>query len=397
MPTCDFTRFDFYAPLVRCLETQGPFYCTLSDWGSLTAYTRNKTLLPNLQYLLCDFGFPGWISGHTAFLSPSLVSIDVTPFGCETPLNIEDASTFFANISMYCPAVENLSLLPFSLEAWGQPDGFVSLPALPFHRYFGAMDSLRIFSTNMTIFEAVALATLGRLPHLDTLVIQQEEALFTCLIAPVVLPDDSFPALRKLQLPVLEVSEFRSIWSIRQFITKPNEVKVELIDPDLESNAGSLLNDICQQSPQISDLTVEFNARIQIVSPDTFWSLQQLSLRKLSIPRLYFVKLDATCKILAMACPLLHELHLPDFRVSMSDLRYFAQLSQLEHLRIYVNWESCRELNQSALPPLWVSRSFRRLEGSRAPYSLMEPMPIGKTVSYVLETCDNRLPSSPLA
>lgn len=341
--------------MVEHLEICGPFDCTVFDWGSLNAFTRNKVLLPNLQHLVCNLGTAGWISGLTAFLSPSLVKIGTTPFSCETQLNIEDASMFFANISMYCPLLEEFSILPFTLSAWGQLDGFITVPGLPFFRYFGCMYSLQVFTTNLTIFESIALPTLGRLPHLEKLIIKRDEGAVTYLIPAIVLPDDSFPMLRVLKLPFLEMSEFRSVWNIQKLVTRPKKMKVGVFEFQLEDDAEALLNDICQLSPQIFRLTVAFDLRIKFISPNAFWSLQLLSLQKLSIEGLYSFPLDTACRTLSTACPSLRGLGLPDVRVTLSDLRYFAQFPRLEYLHIYVNWKSCQELNRSLPAPSSVS------------------------------------------
>lgn len=361
--------------MIKRLELdEGPFHCYHpAELDYLVLYTKNNTLLPNLQSLSfnCEVltKHPSWLN---VLLSPSLSHIAIPLISSETYLRAHDLTEFFASVALQCPALKELELLahnatpPLALEPYRQLSSFWNLRSL---------------DTNMQIFYPFALAAIGSLPNLEILKVHDESHTTLVEQAPT-LPDDAFPALRELWICNFVVDEFKVIWSIQQLVARLVVANVTLYHSGLEDGAGDPLKDICQCSPQITSLTFEYDGAGQDLSHDSFWPLKQLPLEKLTIPWLNVP--IATCKTLSIACPLLRELRLPHLRVTISDLQYFAQLPRLEILSVSVDWKSCLELDQSVPRSTFTSPSLWQLEGHGDSGGFVEPKLITKTVVYVL-------------
>ncbi|KAF8595908.1 hypothetical protein BDV93DRAFT_611166 [Ceratobasidium sp. AG-I] len=384
LSTSDFSRFDFYAPLVRRLEIFDEVHDqdVIFDCGSLMSYTQHTTLLPNLKYLVFNSeSSEEQLSWLTVFLSPSLLSIQDTIPWYEPVLDAESALALVANIALRCLSLEDLSLYASFDYSPDQHARLIPL-LLPIYEYIGRMQNLQSLRTNVPVFEASALPVLGRLTRLDTLEIYQVYGPIFPMEG-VTLPDNLFPSLRKLCLPVLEIEEFKAIWNIRQMIDRPVVLEIEFDELEFENDPDMLLNEICQYSPQVVDLKIVFCSTAHVFST-FFRPSKQLSLEKLSISGVDFHHVDIIYKTLSSACTGLCELRLPDHRISILDLRYFSHLARLEHLSIFVVWDSCRELNESVPKPLRVSAAFQTLEASRGSWNPLEPELSQKTVIFAL-------------
>ncbi|KAF8595918.1 hypothetical protein BDV93DRAFT_85033 [Ceratobasidium sp. AG-I] len=245
------------------------------------------------------------------------------------------------------------------------------------------MRNLRSLKANaIIVFEASTLGALGGLPHLETLEILETSS-SSFIIPTVTLPDVAFSALRKLKLFWLDLGEFKGIWQIQGLVTRPAVVQISLTAFESNSNVEVLLRDISQYSPQIVDLTITLESIGEVLSPEMIWLLRSLPLEKLSLFRIPLVSPAAACEALSVACPLLRELRISDLSVSVSDLRYFAQLSRLEILSVWVNWQSCDELNQLVPEPMFVSTVFQQLVGHGFLDSSTEAALIRKTTQYL--------------
>lgn len=307
----------------------------------------------------------------------------------ETAVDVSASTGLTANMAFHCHALEELDLAPLLNQSWGQPAALVPVPTLELYRHLSSLQNLRILRASLTAFDSSALAVIGRLPHLEALHISDVSP--CCFLVPVLaLSDDAFPALQKLWLSYIDVTEFKSIWSIQRLVTRPVIVHVGLCQLGLEDDteAAELLSDICQSSPQIVDLTFGYETA-QHLSPDSFRALKCLPLKKLSIFAVRVTSPEAMCEILSTTCPLLYELRLPTLCISISDLRYFAQLSHLEFLSVSVDWQSCTDLNELAPKPPFISPAFRRLDEIQALHNSPEPALINKTILYVLLSFKN--------
>ncbi|KAF8595916.1 hypothetical protein BDV93DRAFT_528366 [Ceratobasidium sp. AG-I] len=383
--TRDFERLEFYAPLVVHLELfWEPFdYNNTADWTRLIQYARHKTLLPNLRHL--DFNSDaavGKLSWLTIFLSPSLLSILGSEDRSVPTTDVHQVTQLFEDIALRCPALEELSIVELFAETHNPLALPIPSPVLPFYCHLGSMQNLRSLRTNVTICEVSALGILGSLPHLETLEIS--EMSLSCFVIPTPnLPNSAFLALRELWLSNLDPSELTGIWRIQRLVTRPVVVKITPSEFETNLNVEALLRDISQYSPQIVDLTITLERTAEGISPEIILLLKPLRLEKLSLFKLSLISLATMCETFSVACPLLRELRIADLRVSVSDLRYFGQLSRLEMLSVSVDWQSCSALNQLVPEPAFVSMVFQQLDGCESLHSFAEPALIGKTIQYL--------------
>ncbi|KAF8596217.1 hypothetical protein BDV93DRAFT_77190 [Ceratobasidium sp. AG-I] len=387
LASCDFKRFDFYAPLVKRLEIfHEPFYSDTSPgWSWLINYTKQRPLLPNLRHLIFDSStLPSGLFWVNVFLFPTLLSIQDHASLCRRTLSYNVAASFLSNISARCPVLHELSLFPDCDE--GETEPWVLNPSvLLFHPHLSSLRNLRTLCTTMIIFNGAALQVLGELPQLDTLKIRKlENSDFDIPISSATLPADAFPALRNLCLPKLDISEFETIWTVQQLIARPVRLEVCFSSLALETDPETLLSEVSQHSPQISDLVLEFHPRTAWPQPNFLLALQGLSLGKLCIQGVDIFVRNTLVDTLLVTCPLLRVLHLDYTSVSIPQLCCFTQLSRLESLHIDVEWETCQELDVSVPPLLGVSRNFRQLSGNRCLNLFVDPPLIKRTVLFLL-------------
>lgn len=382
----DLKRFEFYATLVKQLELfQDPFdFDVISRWNTLTIHMGRRTLLPSLKHLIFNSGIQiGTLACLSCFLSPTLLSLQGSDAPPKPTSQVHAMNRLYEDIAFYCPALEELGV-PLNYDDPGDTfHGPIALPVLPCYRSLSSMQNLRIFRTNVSVFEASALEILGNLPCLEKLEISEVSQSVFQIPVPT-LPDYVFPALRELRLSNLDIGEFRAIWNIPQLATRPVVVEIELTESDGGTAAEELLIDICQRSPHMVDFTFAYKRNTRNLCADAFWSFKYLPLEKLSISGISLPSPDAICKILPTACPLLRELQLPELEATISDLRYFSQLSRLEFLSVSVNWKSGLGSDELAPEPLFVSPVFRQLKEMALLHSSLEPSLISETVVYVL-------------
>lgn len=361
--SCHFGRFDFYARLVRRLEIYcfTSYFVNISDWSSLISYTRQNTLLPNLQHLLFNPDVSAkQLSWLPIFLSSSLLSIQNPSTSHDPTLDSKAVNNLLTKVALRCPALEKLCLPPFSYQTANQLSELAP-PVLP----FASMRNLRVIKTNMAIFDPSTLLAIGTLPQLDTLEVY-EISPSGFQISAATLPNNSFPALRKLYLPPLEVDQVKTIWSMQPLVALLAVVHLELSELEPEKDAEDLLGVICQHSPQLVDLTVDYWGQTETLSPNVLQALEKLSLEKLSISGVCFLPLSDMCKTLSTACPLLRELRLPSVEASMLDLQHFAlfpRLECLDLLYIAVSRQYCLDPKWLEPETLCASENPRRLEG----------------------------------
>lgn len=386
LAACDFTRFDFYAPLVKRFTRRYDNHECVTDPGVLTSYAHHRTLLPNLQCL----EFPAGLSTLDHFwanvlLSPTLLIFQTGLSFRSSSIGIEMASITFEDITIRCPALRVLDLY-YAPSMTRQPIGLVDSPTLLIHQHVGAMQNLRVLCATTVIFEATSLQILGTLPFLHRIEIHGTSPL--PLPLPLIeLPQDSFPALRSLRLSTLKVNEFRSIWNIRPLLARLVTAQLYINEPYADQDLSMLLLDVCQRSPHIANLELAYpkaEIKYMSLSINFFWSLRHLSLERLNTSGMRLPPAETTCHSLSIACPLLRTLKTGTWPVSVPDLRYFAQLSRLEYLKASIGWMSCADLNKQNLRLPWVSESFRRLKWSSDPGVSVEPKLIKRTTMYVL-------------
>ncbi|KAF8595914.1 hypothetical protein BDV93DRAFT_528362 [Ceratobasidium sp. AG-I] len=386
-------RFEFYASLVKRLDFSHDFFNRYTDdhLESLLSYTEKRTLLPKLQRLAlgCDVvtdNLP-WV---IVFLSPSLLRIEGFS-DYSGGLHINTAAEFFEHFAISCPAIKDLNIAAFIDQSQGHA---TRVPTLRAFSKLSSMRNLHSLCTNMEVFQPAILAVVGELPHLKTLKVL-DDSYSSFYVTASVLPNDAFPALEKLWLPYFVIKELQVIWSIERLITRPTIVNIGLYDSGDECGGATFLANICQRSPQMVDLSFEYDGE-QVLSRDYFRVFHHLSLEKLSLSGIKFDSLDAACKVISYACPLLHQLQLDDMEVSVLDLSHFAKLERLEKLKVSVNWTTCSELGEPVPESSILSPVFRQLEGGGYVKEAIEPELIMKTVMFLLSFWPELKPSPQL-
>lgn len=330
----------------------------------------------------------------TLFLSSSLLSIETSYKTKLGSFEINVASVLFAEISLQCPKLEILDLFPI-VNASRIDDTTPPPPALYLYQQIGTMQNLRILHANISVLECGALPFLGNLPQLDTLKIYEAPMPASSSprlsLATIVLPCDSFPALRILSLPPLDESEIRSIWRIQPLAARPVTAQLMFRGLEGERNLEDLLSYICICSPQIVDLTLDYTMTfLYSGEPSSFSPLQRLSLNTLSITGLDLAPSGLACEVLSATFSSLRELWMPEFQVMGSELWHFVGFPQLEALSVGLDWESCAEFSLQHLKPVWVSQNLRQFDSGpndSMPLESIEVINVTQCVVSYLSTC----------
>ncbi|KAF8595910.1 hypothetical protein BDV93DRAFT_611168, partial [Ceratobasidium sp. AG-I] len=384
LPTCNFTRFDFYAPLVRCVGWYPSQPENIADWGSLISYAHSRPLLPELKVieLAANLSYEDslWCSALCSFSVSTIITGRATS---RNPIEAEAASFLFKDITLRCPALQVLSLC-FLTTLKEEPLSMVRLQHLWLYESIGCMQNLRSFSASTAIFEYTSLKHIGNLLLLENLTIH---GLSLLPIPPsgFDLPSNSFPALRKLRVSSLKVHDIRNIWNIQPLVARLATVGLNFCQPSDNADTDHLLSQICNRSPYVTNLSLGFiNPYFKELSPNVFSSLQYISIKELHTFGINLLSLKMACGVLSVACPLLSKLQIGTRSVLVAELQYFSRLSQLRSLVLNVDWESCIDLEYVNSPPIYVSEYFRLLEWTQDPGVSAGPRLIRKTALFLL-------------
>ncbi|KAF8596216.1 hypothetical protein BDV93DRAFT_77180 [Ceratobasidium sp. AG-I] len=383
LETCDFTRFDFYASLVKSFTRHHIHTETIPDPGMLVSYAHRKALLPNLLCIELPAGaVANDIFWATVLICPSLIIFQTGASSRQPHLEIQTASAMFEDIALRCPALRVLDLFYVANFTY-EPVSLTSPFDSSLCQHVGAMQNLRVLCTTTEIFEAAALQLIAKLPQLRILETHGTSPLPLQLSTPD-LPRDSFPALQILRLSTLRTADFVNVWKIGPFVSKPTTIKLYFSEPYADNDLTMLLLEVCLRSPQLCRLKLGYmRGMMWHPAPNFFWPLQQISLERLHTSGINLSSPEATCAALAIATPLLRRLNTGTWVVLVPELRCFAQLSRLEYLKVGVDWGSCIELNPSNMKPLFMCESFRRLKWTILSGTPVEPSLIRRTTMYV--------------
>ncbi|KAG8772747.1 hypothetical protein FRC12_002911 [Ceratobasidium sp. 428] len=339
LKTCDFTRFNVYAPFVKHLHIfRTSFYeDKIHDRNALLRHTKRHILLPNLKRITFSSNISidqyFWFS---IFLSPDLSAIEASYANFRPNIDSAGASRLLEKVVSRCPSLQELRLFPlFLVQRTSMPrPSFV-----PFWEHIASMKELRSLSTSRSMLSTDALKYLGNLERLETLKIYGRK--------PIIVPTEctimdagSFPALRQLWLPQLEPREIQLIWCVNALVKGLRVVKLGFKQSDIES-VSSLISYIYDRSPHLIDLALRLDEASAKSSPyPLLGSLKRLTLEKLEMSGIVLAPLELACESLFYAAPLLRELRLSDSVASLMDLRHFTRFSQLKSLSLIVDWES---------------------------------------------------------
>jgi hypothetical protein len=342
-------RFALYAPFVRFLEIYDgdTERYWIPNWSGFMTYARNKTMLPNLKTLTltATSAHNNQLMWIRSFLSPSLVEIRVIPSNNYTPfLSYLGASTMFRYITDFCPNLQNLSLFPNSedpnahREAPHDPQSMINFwdSVLPW--YLERAQTLRRLTTTTEVLMPENVGHLGDLPHLERLSISPAAR---ALLVDKPAPENAFPALRTFSLrsaphslfdDVDRLGFFKCLTTLKlEFTTRPTS------KPEAISWARKLVSLICNGSPHLADLTIDFdlNNTLGLLSIDSealLAPMKTVPLQELCIIEADLGKQGNIHKTMPIVWAQLTVLTLPDERGSPEELYWFSQLPCLTHL-----------------------------------------------------------------
>ncbi|CAE6339799.1 unnamed protein product [Rhizoctonia solani] len=377
----DFTRFDFYAPLVHKLEIfhQRTETLTLSSWEGLVA--RDRPLLPNLTRLSCreapaNQSHDSIIQWVNVFLTPDLVELRVpnpngdicAMFTWLAPLLV---SNMLETVSAKCPSLKTLEVAP-GTSGRDSPTIEFNVPlAIGLHEHIARFDSLRTLVTSAAALEPGMLMALSQLPKLEVLSVvssHQHEP----IIRIVPLGPSAFPSLERLELRRLSLNAITGLWYTPGLVSRLSSAVIAqpILDEFTSRNwAGELISHVCLHSPSLQEFYLDpyyYVTQVVFLSQDVLLLLeqQQVSLRSITLCGT-LVDRNVGVQDLARAFPNLSVLRLPSWRVTWQDTRdLVALLPNLRTLSVGLDTLQstvpqvgpiCRHRNRLSLEMSWDS------------------------------------------
>lgn len=347
-----------YASFVKNLEIydKNTKKYSVLNWRGFAAHARNKTLLPNLKALTVDTtsDYSNQFMWIRAFLSPSLLDINVTPSPeCTPMISYLEASTMLRHIAAICPNLTKLSLFPDSEisnpTTVGSEDKRTMLDfwdsALP--QYLRQMTSLRQLSSTTEILMPYVLEHTAELTNLEHLNI------YPATGALQIYGDVSkytFPSLRRFELCSCDYTLVDVIWRFG-FFKNLTALAIDFIscpsseDPQREAWGIRFMTMICDASPNIVELGLDFNAAESLEEDDLFlmgypsllYPMQKLPLNDLLLRGASLGEYsDKIFSIIPTAWAHVTELRLPDERGTQQTLPWFAELPNLKRLTLWL-------------------------------------------------------------
>ncbi|CUA69821.1 hypothetical protein RSOLAG22IIIB_04074 [Rhizoctonia solani] len=383
----DFTRFDFYAPLVHKLEVfhQRTETLTLNSWENLVA--RDKPLLPNLTRLSCreapaNQSHDSIIQWVNIFLTPDLVELRVpnpngdicAMFAWLAPLLV---SNMLQTVSTKCPSLKTLEVAP-GTSSHNSPAIEFNVPlAAGLHEHIARFDSLRTLVTSAAALEPGMLVALSQLPKLEALSVvssHQHEPMIR--IQP--LGPNAFPVLERLELRRLSLSAITGLWYTPGLVSKLSSAVIAqpILDEFTPRNwAGELISHVCLQSPALQEFYLDpyyYATQVVFLSHDNLKLLeeQQVPLKRITLCGT-LVDRNVGVQDLARAFPHLSVLRLPSWRVTWQEARdLVARLPNLHTLS--VGLDTLQSMVPQVGPPEPSRRNRTRLSLEMSWDSLVE-------------------------
>ncbi|KAG8743225.1 hypothetical protein FRC10_000226 [Ceratobasidium sp. 414] len=358
------SRYHIYAPLVHSLkvfETPSHSY-KVSTWATLSGYSDclGGALLPNLKQLVihcerCPLADRvNWIA---MFLAPSLLEMQFLAGPVDHVLEIPDsrASALFELIAQRCPSVQTLSLFPEPDDHYDSPgeDVIPFAPATMSHEHVASMRCLRALTMGKYILQHDALISIGLLPALEKLEVQETVSEPTFIVSSAQLPEYLFPSLRHLTLQMINSFEVAQIWQMVPLVGRLTHVQINAIPPELEflqdeeDSLGLIhyLPQLFQNSSQVQSLSINFDVEAlsdlehQSLNILALASTLQLPLQSLALSAVEIGDFNVFRKRLMGSCSNLRQLQIPDQMLSLPELAQLTHhLKRLEHLSVDVGW-----------------------------------------------------------
>ncbi|KAG8702613.1 hypothetical protein FRC09_004647 [Ceratobasidium sp. 395] len=399
----NFSRFDIYATFVRRVRVYGTtnckIYCEAEVWEHLTLRAQRRPLLPNLLSLVLqasdDIREHGQLFWIRLFSSPSLRILQVIPNSIDSPLLISRvaASVILDVVAVRCPRLLKLSLLPGRIkdsERAQQDSGmFGLLWKRPYQEYFRALPNLIELTCTTVLFEQGTLPIIGSLPQLHQITVMDSGARTN--FHAKTLSRESFPALRKLHVKGVPLSETTTILGIPSlmrhlthillsFVLEYDSEDEESEDEESRSMVNNLLSCL-SNAPSLACLDLDLDPNksdygpLNIGNEKTMNTFSRLPLETVSLTGLHLGDW-ADKGNLAAIWPNLTSLRMRDQVASPRILYKFSQIPRIRDLMLQVWIYDLEEAQAVELLPRCPLRTLEFSPRSLINYqpSLLKPM-----------------------
>ncbi|KAF8607778.1 hypothetical protein BDV93DRAFT_603555 [Ceratobasidium sp. AG-I] len=354
-------RFNIYAPFVQNIDSGTDDDWKVANWLIVLEKVPIRPVLPNLRAL----GMHPWLSEQNtswivkyieAFLCPNLSDIRMGRNDWGLNIYPDQGAHLLAEMARICP---NLTKLCMHVE---ESQHFENLRfrdmytrANPLSLVSQFLD-LRVFSTSSVVLDPGVLQLLGRLPCLESLQVLSVMDNVTS-IANIALSAGSFPSLQHLKLTRVSGLVMSTLWRTPPLVRNLVSVGVKFM---LESHetVNRLICDICQGSPLITDLDLNFSNHfgfeLSATAVDCF--------RQLPLERVRFEFGRADCQHLVSALPNVQYLSMDSLAVRYEDLVLIPKaMPKLQYLfahLVFTGWPSDLPHNYSSPSPCHINSEF---------------------------------------
>ncbi|KAG8736611.1 hypothetical protein FRC10_009128 [Ceratobasidium sp. 414] len=324
------TRFRFYAPYIKMLGAYGD-ELEVCNWGLLVSFSQATELLSNLVELNCSLYD---LELFSTFLSLSTKRIKVFGTHCST-----FSARLLEAVMRACPGIHSLDFHP---ELHGPADNLTARnKLLQGFTFLSSFQDLRALRSAPMILQSPVLELVAQLPCLKCLTVQPNHtgANWDPSLCQQ-LPPGSFPALDTLTLELGNSHDAKKFWEL---IPLPNLKGLDLSLRSVPSDDElSFIPTLCQASPQITSLQLDFPAwgEPHEIGTEVFEHLARLPLdQTFSLEGAILDFEDAWVKI-ATVWPHLKKVSCIDQSAGLDDLLFLSSnLPQLKYVKCDLDLE----------------------------------------------------------
>ncbi|KAG8681511.1 hypothetical protein FRC08_015582 [Ceratobasidium sp. 394] len=224
------------------------------------------------------------------------------------------------------------------------------------------MQCLRALTIGKYALQPDALMSIGLLPALEKLEVQEESLEPIFFVTSTQLPEFLFPSLRHLTLQMIHSFEIVQIWQIDPLVGRLTHVQINAIPSELEfpqdneeDSPGIIhrLPQLFRNSLQVQHLSINFNGEqlsddhLPALHTSALTSTLRLPLQSLALSAVEIGDFEVFCERLAESCPTLRRLRILDHVIYLPDLPHLTRhFKRLEYLSVDVGWYDLPELEE---------------------------------------------------
>ncbi|KAF8594622.1 hypothetical protein BDV93DRAFT_549170 [Ceratobasidium sp. AG-I] len=377
----DFARFNVYAPWVRSLKILGSeraLYYVIADVPSLLSYTKQNSLLPNLEKLALapeQGRDPSLVSWIHALIPHSLLEVQLFPSVTNAmhTINLPYTCELLNGIFQRCPQVRTLGIFAVRNNHSSENQTYELVA-----RTLTSARSLTHISGDTTLLDKDILITLGHLPLLSRLAIsdsQSEWAVDRETPLRVSLLDTAFPVLKHLELHNALKGNINRILGVPTLLVRLTSLDISFrartgewgIDEFIQTSVPQL----CQNSPNLTRLALDFGIEKHKRYPSEKCELSEYVFRhleRLPLVELVVSRANLTTEVrverLAVAWPNMEVLKWTERHVRIRDISLFARhMPRLRYLAFEVDMMPPLDEVDVSSAIMFSCGSLRTLEG----------------------------------